>query len=370
MLKDMEFKDKLTKAILKGIDEAFDIDDLDGITIEEKPAEKKKIDKHSKMYKEAKAFIDAHPIDKPARCYRKWTQDELDFARQLYEGFDDFDPETKRLIMRKGYRTAFPQVHFYGRKLFNRANCYDLVWEELTKNIDSKKHPLYAFYKPQSNYDFGQLARKSIGMRNLNWIDTSDITNMSGLCRSFPNDINISLWDVSNVTDMSHIFMCSEFNGDISKWDVSKVRNMSHMFYESSFEGDISKWDVSNVEDMSEMFGFNKHFQGDISKWDVRNVKDMSWMFRMASFNRNISKWDVSNVKDMSYMFIGSDFNQDIRRWNVSKDTKVNAMFTTGKFDKDVRHWGHSLRTMFDKIPFNQPDTYPIGLISGKRVRK
>ena len=48
---------------------------------------------------------------------------------------------------------------------------------------------------------------------DLNWIDTSGITDMN------------SLFCITNST----IF--KEFNGDISKWDVSNVEDMSYMFY-------------------------------------------------------------------------------------------------------------------------------------------
>jgi surface protein len=51
---------------------------------------------------------------------------------------------------------------------------------------------------------------------DLNWIDTSKVTNMDSL------------------------FMGSEFNGDISMWDVSNVTNMDRMFMDSEFNGDIS----------------------------------------------------------------------------------------------------------------------------------
>jgi surface protein len=70
----------------------------------------------------------------------------------------------------------------------------------------------------------------------------------------FGNSCNLNWIDTSNVTDMESMFSSSKFNGDISKWDVSNVTNMNHMFLYSKFNGDISKWDVSNVEDMSSMF--------------------------------------------------------------------------------------------------------------------
>ena len=60
--------------------------------------------------------------------------------------------------------------------------------------------------------------------------------------------------DVSNITNMSGLFMCSKFNGDISEWDVSNVTDMNTMFLMSKFNGDISKWNVSNVKDMKYIF--------------------------------------------------------------------------------------------------------------------
>jgi surface protein len=132
--------------------------------------------------------------------------------------------------------------------------------------------------------------------------------------------------DVSQVTDMSSLFSESKFNGDISKWDVSSVTNMKNLFCSCEFNGDISNWDVSNVLSMGHMFDYSP-FNGDISNWNTFNVVSMFEMFRCSKFDGDISKWDVTKVKDMRMMFGHAKFNGDVSNWTPYNLGVVNDIF-------------------------------------------
>ena len=83
---------------------------------------------------------------------------------------------------------------------------------------------------------------------DLNFIDTSEITDMSNLFHdSILGNIKIDEWDVSKVEDMNHMFTDQkEFNCDLSAWDVSNVMNISWMFCDcKKFKCDLSRWKPS-----------------------------------------------------------------------------------------------------------------------------
>ena len=118
--------------------------------------------------------------------------------------------------------------------------------------------------------------------------------------RKYPNG-SLNWLDVSNITDMSFLFYRSKYNGDISNWNVSKVKYMAGMFAESEFNQVISDWDVSNVKSMAGMFAGSK-FNQDINKWDVSNVTNMAAMFAESEFKQDISQWDLAKVKIKDHM--------------------------------------------------------------------
>ena len=194
--------------------------------------------------------------------------------KKMYEGFS-FDSINKQNKSVNAYDVLRNNVKQIVQKIFETDKLSDSDKElmlSLPPAIYQTEDGEIRFLVARCTYVF-------FGFNcDLNWIDTSKVTNMEFLFKDSKFNGDISKWDVSNVTNMGHMFMGSEFNGDISKWDVSNVTNMSNMFNSSKFISDISNWDVSNVSNMSCMF-YKSEFNGDISNWDVSNVTSMYNMF-------------------------------------------------------------------------------------------
>ncbi len=143
---------------------------------------------------------------------------------------------------------------------------------------------------------------------NLNYIDTSAITDMSDLFRRYGEykleDFNgdISDWDVSKVKDMNDMFLASEFKGDISDWNVASVENMKSMFLASVFNGNISKWKVQNVTDMQSMFHDATAFTQNLDTWVINiAIKNNNWakaksMFHQSGLANNLPSWCKSDA--------------------------------------------------------------------------
>lgn len=163
-------------------------------------------------------------------------------------------------------------------------NLQKFINERLKITSNSK---LLSKTKPESKDELQALIFKELNKQgpdaDLNFIDTSEITDMSWLFHNLGiGNIQIDEWDTSNVTNMSMMFYgCKNFKGTgLDGWDVSNVINMNYMFYGCrNFNSDLSQWDTSGVRDMSEMFYDCTKFKSDLSSWNVSNVEEHENMF-------------------------------------------------------------------------------------------
>ena len=169
---------------------------------------------------------------------------ELNFSIDDFDNTDDKLPTLKKDIKSESRNVIKEYEPLLIEKIKKREFDDDFkTFLDISRNFK---------YKPKNEAEFRTLINEYINNKGVecdfNWIDTSEITDMSSLFKYSNFDGDISKWNVSNVKDMSEMFAYSHFNGDISNWNISKVRNMSYMFLNSKFKGNLSKWNVTKAD--------------------------------------------------------------------------------------------------------------------------
>ena len=156
----------------------------------------------------------------------------------------------------------------------------------------------------------------------------------SDKCTATDTIVNLNLLNVSNVTNMSGMFWMTGWKS-MTKLDLG------------------SNFDTSNVTNMVCMFGeTGKQAMTTLnlgSKFNTSKVTDMSWMFSQAGWvkmtNLNLGNlFDTSNVINMQQMFsrTGSDLMTSLNlgsKFNTAKVTNMESMF---------QECGYALMTSLD----------------------
>lgn len=268
--------------------------------------------------------------------------------------------------------------------------------------IDSKQNGKVMAANGDWSYAFANRTWKKLDLGSL---DTSNVTNMTGLFQGATDLVSvgdIDQWNTSNVTDMHGLFAgtnnLTADNGtlDLHDWDTSKVIAMNSMFDGSSSlkKIDVHGWNVSNVigvngvgnDGLDMMFRCSVPIGGstlaytpskletvDISGWS--NPDKLTDIGRMFMFDRNlqevkgINEWlsRPNNIQTMGQMFRGCTKLQrlDLSKWNVSSLTSMGVAFSECSSLQslgDLSHWDtHNLQdlgsTFKDTTNFNDPVT-------------
>jgi surface protein len=167
-------------------------------------------------------------------------------------------------------------------------------------------------YAPTSLYGFFRGLTKLETIKDLKYLNTEQVTNMSYMfsdCSALTS-LDLSNFNTAKVRDMSYMFYrCSALSSlDLSNFNTAIVTNMSYMFSDCSTLSslDLSNFNTAIVTNMSYMFnGCSALSSLDLSNFNTAIVTNMSYMF----FNcANLSSLDLSNfntaiVSDMSLMF-------------------------------------------------------------------
>ena len=135
----------------------------------------------------------------------------------------------------------------------------DYITESILSSVDAGKTAVIK--KIITDKEF---SRQNIAMleKEVSVWKPKDKTELFGIIKAYIKSAGLKCslnWiDVSNIEDLSYLFSNTKFDGDISDWDVSNVTDMIDMFYNSKFDKDISNWNIEHVKEKHSIFNRSK----------------------------------------------------------------------------------------------------------------
>jgi len=155
----------MTDAIINGLNEAFDIDDMNNV-IDDVPVTKQQVRKHSKIYDDVVRFVnenDDKTIYGKIKDYKnKCITDEdahVKFIKHIKMDWDVLDDETIAFIEESGmikwldFFDACKDVFIMIESLMfgNRLTDVNKIYKKYLAGIKSKDDPFYACYYPNDS---------------------------------------------------------------------------------------------------------------------------------------------------------------------------------------------------------------------------
>ena len=220
----------------------------------------------------------------------------------------------------------------------------------------------FAKYTPISTAYWFYLCSELKKIENLQYLNTSKVTDMKFMFRGCESLISLDLsgFNTKNVTDMSYMFgECNSLVSlDVSNFNTANVKNMETMFWGcwSLTTLDLSSFNTANVTNMSQMFSgcsslVNLDFRNlalsknvlthdlfeyckSLTNIDMRNLvlsKSDHGVFQDLSNLKtlNLSNANTDDVTDMGGMFFGcsSLTSLDLSSFNTTNVTNMGSMF-------------------------------------------
>ena len=214
-----------------------------------------------------------------------------------------------------------------GVKLWYKPGLNKICWKNDAGTFRFKAGSLANFFKNCSTFT----------NINLSGIDTSLVTNMSGMFMGCYGLTSVTLdtetdangkfvhFNTTNVTDMSYMFSSADLAGkppvrmnlaavDVSGLDTSNVTDMSYMFfmcYKLTILN-VSGFRTANVTSMDHMFACWENYGSrltelDMSNWDFSSVTNMISMFdRLEQMNEGFifpETTDFASLTTMDHLF-------------------------------------------------------------------
>ena len=212
-------------------------------------------------------------------------------------------------------------------------------------------------YAPTSLYGFFRGLTKLETIKDLKYLNTEQVTNMSYMfsdCSALTS-LDLSNFNTAKVRDMSYMFYgCSALSSlDLSNFNTAIVTNMSYMFFNCANLSslDLSNFNTAIVSDMSLMFGSCSTLSSlDLSNFYTKEVRDMSYMFSRCSALTTIyasDKFVTSKVQSGISMFSAcknlkgtilnyKDSKTDHTYANCGTNGYFTPVFEYAEFDKGI----------------------------------